>query len=261
MNPRRPHALYRFFDAAGALLYIGITWDIADRFPRHALDKPWWSDIANITVETYPDRAAVLEAERLAIKAESPLYNIVHAERQLEPAPYVSRVPDGPRWLKLARDVPELNLTRWWIETAVEDYLYCAVHYDAGRICGNDLWYGSGDVARHLLGDMSIKRLTEAVAGWNAGEKIWPDESSSDWLPPAPLSLTDEPSGVLSMTWEAPRDVYRDADEVRFVLRAIREGWNPSAHLLTTTAYDTVYERFHTLMPDCENCSCSGEVS
>lgn len=74
----RPHALYRFRDAAGQLLYIGITVDIAGRFPRHAAEKPWWRDVTRIDVEALPGRAEALEAERAAIQAERPVHNVRH---------------------------------------------------------------------------------------------------------------------------------------------------------------------------------------
>lgn len=74
----RLHALYRFFDASGDLLYIGITLNPAGRWKRHREDKPWWEEIADITLETYPDRPSVLEAERTAIIAEHPRYNKTH---------------------------------------------------------------------------------------------------------------------------------------------------------------------------------------
>lgn len=73
-----PHALYRFFGAGGTLLYIGITNSIPVRLKNHSRDKPWWLGVTSITVEHYPNRAAVLEAERRAIRAEKPLYNDQH---------------------------------------------------------------------------------------------------------------------------------------------------------------------------------------
>jgi hypothetical protein len=74
----RPHALYRFFDAGGALLYVGITVDIGNRWPRHADDKPWWYEVARTTVEHHPSRPAALAAEKAAIEAEGPRYNVRH---------------------------------------------------------------------------------------------------------------------------------------------------------------------------------------
>lgn len=82
----RTHALYRFFAEDGELLYVGITINPAARWPKHRSDKPWWTEVTDISVETFKSREAALEAEREAIKTEHPVYNIVHAER-LEPLP------------------------------------------------------------------------------------------------------------------------------------------------------------------------------
>jgi hypothetical protein len=95
------HALYRFYDATGTLLYIGITADPGSRWRSHAHDKPWWHEIATITIEPHPDRAAVLDAEECAIRSERPRHNIVHnrgarpstAPRRQQPA-LASDMPD-----------------------------------------------------------------------------------------------------------------------------------------------------------------------
>ena len=38
----------------------------------------WWQEVASTTIQTLPDRQSVLEAERIAIMAERPRYNIQH---------------------------------------------------------------------------------------------------------------------------------------------------------------------------------------
>lgn len=77
-DDHRQHALYRFYDTDGHLLYVGVTLDPSARWKTHSKDKPWWLDVANITVELYPSRSTVIDAERAAIIAERPRYNIVH---------------------------------------------------------------------------------------------------------------------------------------------------------------------------------------
>lgn len=81
------HALYRFRDVTGKLLYVGITLDPAGRFQRHERRAPWWTDVATITIEPYPDRASVLAAEVAAIHAEIPAHNIQHQLRHAIAAP------------------------------------------------------------------------------------------------------------------------------------------------------------------------------
>jgi hypothetical protein len=72
------HALYRFFDTGGGLLYVGITNDPGRRWGRHASDKPWWHEVDRIGIERYPDRVSVLAPELEAIKNEHPRYNVLH---------------------------------------------------------------------------------------------------------------------------------------------------------------------------------------
>lgn len=78
--PSKPHALYRFFDRTDALLYVGITMDLAGRMSQHRKDKPWWVDVHHISIEHFDNRASVLAAERAAIASEKPLYNAAHNE-------------------------------------------------------------------------------------------------------------------------------------------------------------------------------------
>lgn len=82
-NPlnERHHALYRFWDAQGALLYVGITADLPTRIKSHRDGKPWWSLVAKMTIEPYPDRPSVLAAEVTAIQTEHPLHNRQHSAR------------------------------------------------------------------------------------------------------------------------------------------------------------------------------------
>lgn len=75
------HVLYRFYNATGQLLYVGITMNPPQRFKSHGGGKEWWSQVAGITVESYNSRADLEGAERRAIQVERPLYNIVHNHR------------------------------------------------------------------------------------------------------------------------------------------------------------------------------------
>ncbi|SES04203.1 GIY-YIG nuclease family protein [Streptomyces qinglanensis] len=71
-----PTALYRFYDGDDALLYVGITHNVEQRFAAHAVKAPWWHEAARQTVEWYDSRAAALAAELHAIRAERPRHNI-----------------------------------------------------------------------------------------------------------------------------------------------------------------------------------------
>ncbi|NEA22625.1 GIY-YIG nuclease family protein [Actinomadura bangladeshensis] len=71
--------LYRFFDADGQLLYVGITDRAGTRWERHMSDQPWWPDVQRQMSEWYPSREQAEAAELTAIREERPLYNTMHA--------------------------------------------------------------------------------------------------------------------------------------------------------------------------------------
>lgn len=79
------HILYRLFDEAGALLYIGITSDPVARIASHRADKWWWEEVADKRFEYMGSRAELEAAERLAIIRERPMYNITYqADRRFK---------------------------------------------------------------------------------------------------------------------------------------------------------------------------------
>lgn len=73
------HSLYRFFNAEGRLLYIGITDNPRRRFREHGKTKQWWPQVAVREIVHLPSRVELVAAERAAIIKERPLYNIAHA--------------------------------------------------------------------------------------------------------------------------------------------------------------------------------------
>lgn len=71
-------ALYRWYDADGVLLYVGISVDVVRRAGQHEISKPWWVEVASATVRHFDSRDEALVAEAEAIKAERPVYNVHH---------------------------------------------------------------------------------------------------------------------------------------------------------------------------------------
>lgn len=70
-----PTALYRHFDADGALLYVGISKNVEARFKSHSDQAIWAQFAASHTGEWLPSRRDALAAESRAIEAERPLFN------------------------------------------------------------------------------------------------------------------------------------------------------------------------------------------
>lgn len=68
--------LYRIYDAADSLLYIGISVSAAERLAQHRGSASWWPEVRTIRLERYLDRAAARQAELIAIRTERPVYNI-----------------------------------------------------------------------------------------------------------------------------------------------------------------------------------------
>ena len=75
-----PHWLYRMYNAAGDLLYIGITVNPKQRLAlwRSRGSNPWFSAVTSICWRQYPDRWKASCAEEDAIKAEHPRHNVLH---------------------------------------------------------------------------------------------------------------------------------------------------------------------------------------
>lgn len=71
----RATAVYRFFNADGRLLYVGIAYDPAERWKDHARRTKWWKDAVNNTIDWYDTRAEAERAERTALRYEKPIYN------------------------------------------------------------------------------------------------------------------------------------------------------------------------------------------
>ena len=74
-----PHAVCRYYDAEGALLYVGITTDPCDALCRRIRSAPGGGEIADHAVEWHPDRASALAARAVAIAAGAPRHTGIHA--------------------------------------------------------------------------------------------------------------------------------------------------------------------------------------
>jgi len=70
--------VYRFYNAKGDLLYVGITNRLPVRLGEHEGDKAWWSEVERITVTHLSNRKDAELLEKAAIKEEKPKYNIAH---------------------------------------------------------------------------------------------------------------------------------------------------------------------------------------
>lgn len=92
-------SLYRAFDAAGTLLYVGISTNPEQRWREHAISKAWWrSDVSRKTIEWHESRTAAGQAEAVAVRTESPVHNLALPDEDGTPkfsliAPRMPRKP------------------------------------------------------------------------------------------------------------------------------------------------------------------------
>jgi len=116
------HALYRFYDHREVLLYIGLTMDPATRWKAHSKQKPWWVEVTSIRIEHFPSREAVKAAEIAAIKAELPLYNVVHHPGKTNAHPeFLRRVKEDQRQRRTER-LPTVGNFDEWLLGDTTDY-------------------------------------------------------------------------------------------------------------------------------------------
>lgn len=70
-------ALYRHYDAAGRLLYVGIADSLAKRDRQHSRLSQWQGDVRRTETEWFDRREDAATAEALAITSERPLHNVL----------------------------------------------------------------------------------------------------------------------------------------------------------------------------------------
>jgi len=70
--------LYRLYDEAGRLLYVGITGRGPQRLVEHYRDKEWFSLVTHVEFERYFTREEVLRREKQQIQMFGPVFNVQH---------------------------------------------------------------------------------------------------------------------------------------------------------------------------------------
>jgi predicted GIY-YIG superfamily endonuclease len=132
-----PYHLYRHYNSAGELLYVGISLSSLTRLARHKSRSGWFQEIACVDLEVFDTKEEALEAEKKAIRNERPKFNIRHSpppppNSLSPPMPYAQprRERRGtslsdPKWAKHAIFMPKeageiLGRSPWTIWDAVK---------------------------------------------------------------------------------------------------------------------------------------------
>lgn len=102
-------ALYRLYDEAGTLLYIGISHQPEERFEQHSKSKEWWPRVAQREVEWFDDRPTAAKAEEAAIRSEDPEFNGTYSPRVDRRTLRDAVSEDGVREVSLSLARPKLS--------------------------------------------------------------------------------------------------------------------------------------------------------
>ncbi len=122
--------LYRLFNEAGELLYVGVTCNLVARLAAHRRQKSWWGEVADTTVIRFPTRLEALAAEVEAIAGEVPRYNksagevsallerdLLATSTDLEPSPGDLELPGAD--LQVAGDTSSPEVPPSWSDLEV----------------------------------------------------------------------------------------------------------------------------------------------
>lgn len=69
------NVVYKLYDAAGVLLYVGVTDNWERRRKHHAVVQPWFPLVSRVETEAAPSRDDALLRERELVRSLDPLYN------------------------------------------------------------------------------------------------------------------------------------------------------------------------------------------
>ena len=71
------HWVYTCVDAAGEIIYVGVTSTGLRRHREHGRGSGWWTEVATIRVEHFPTRVEALAVEAERIERLNPDYNTI----------------------------------------------------------------------------------------------------------------------------------------------------------------------------------------
>jgi len=101
--------LYRFYDDAGVLLYVGVSQRPFQRFAGHDRSAKWITQAAACRLERFPTRSEALRAETLAIWSEQPIHNIQGKYAWAVGQECLAKVLLGSDWVRIAARIMDIR--------------------------------------------------------------------------------------------------------------------------------------------------------
>lgn len=138
-SKERSCCVYRFYDADGCLLYIGMSTCIAERISAHQSSADWFPTCTKLTIEHFEERSCAVDAERKAIIFEKPAYNVQHNVRDVlgveTPTPEIKigdimTVNDLITYLGEDQVATALGVSRKAVRVAARKGVLAAMWYD-----------------------------------------------------------------------------------------------------------------------------------
>ena len=105
-------SVYRIYDAAGELMYVGVTKRGHKRQTEHVAHKRWADEMAETQWEHYPTREEALHREAHLIRTHHPRYNKIHRlpdAGQPERQEYRLRAQQYDVMVRLGREVKAVD--------------------------------------------------------------------------------------------------------------------------------------------------------
>jgi hypothetical protein len=199
-----PTSVYRYLDADGVLIYVGITNRGVQRQAEHVAHSKWWRFVHAQDVEHYDDRETAERRERYLIEKHQPPFNVTHnAEHKRRLAAYLKHAEpelkrcghcEGCQLDAKPEDRTsdeDLGCRWWWELDPDEEAIRC-------EVCGSDRCvYADG------YNDGSVARLH---AGLQSGEEIAWGKANAYY---APVHQADYIlRAVIDGPWAASGDGY-----------------------------------------------------
>jgi len=171
-------ALYRHFNSAGDLLYVGISKSAVARLGQHMHGSSWAHEISRVEIEHLPSRAEALAAEKAAIRSELPIWNKIHNRPAEGPLVRSSRelmrasqgLPlVGKRLLALCLTRTDLNSP---ISIDAEEFIQSFSRYRDDRAVYRDLRAAAESLDRGFTTLRCGREMKWAAAEYLPGEAI-----------------------------------------------------------------------------------------
>lgn len=115
-----PAVVYRYFNGAGLVLYVGVSQDFSKRWATHSKQQVWWDQVARCTVDFYASWPEATEVEDIAIATERPVYNLAGSPVAVLHVAELTRLLEGGQ---VPRDNASLTEMLWGLAAAMAQHL------------------------------------------------------------------------------------------------------------------------------------------